>query len=353
MSHAFLSTRRRFIAATGVSAIGLGAGRLVFATGVAAQSASPQATPLPAGLGPLPTGGPNASGGWSFTDDRGVVVQLDSAPTAVVAYLGIAAALHDFGYDVAAFFSGESRESVDPATIAPNLPYDTIGNLGYGDAIDVEHLVAMGADLFVGANYDVAGAQIVWPVPDDVMAQIETFAGVVAIAYSDGTDVGRLIQTNANLASALGADLTTDAIQTARQTYETDLAALGAAIAAKPGLTALFMTGAADGFYVGRGLADLALYAQQGLHIATVDSWDLQSWESFAKIDADVIFVDNRTGWLQPDQMAAQIPTWTAHPAVIAGQVYPWRNEFVPSYQGFAPLLEEMATAISAAKVLS
>ena len=259
----------------GMTALGLGIGRLTVAVSVSAQDA----TPAPAGLGPAPTGGPAAAGGWSFTDDRGVVVELDAAPSTVVACIGIAAALHDFGYDVAAFFSGESREAVDPATVAPDLPFDTIDNLGAGDALDVEGLLAMGADLFVGANYDINGAQIIWQVPDDVMAQIGEFAGIVAIAYSDGTDVGRLIQTNANLAEALGADLTVESVQTARRSCDASLTALGSAIEAKPGLTALFMTGAPDGFYIGKGLADLNLYAQQGLDILAVESFDLQSWE--------------------------------------------------------------------------
>lgn len=339
-------TRRRAITLAGVAALGLRGATLT--DWAAAQDATPAA-----GLGPIPTGGPDAAG-WSFTDDRGVVVQLDAAPSAVVAYLGIAAALHDFGYDVAGFFSGESRESVDPKTVAPNLPFDSIENLGFGDALDLEKLVAMGVDLFVGANYDIGGAQIIWPVPDDVMAQIGQFAGVVAIAYADGTDVDRLIQTNANLAAALGADLTAEAIQTAKQKYDADLAALGGAIAGKPGLKALFMTGAADGFYVGQGLADLNLYAQQGLDVVSVGTFDLQSWESFAKIEADAIFVDDRaSGWLQPDQLAGQVPTWSAHPAVVAGQVYPWRVEYVPSYQGFAPILEEVASEIGSASLLS
>lgn len=347
MIHRTTLSRRRAVMLAGAAALGL---RSVARIDPAAAQ---DATPVAAGLGPIPTGGPDAAG-WSFTDDRGVVVQLDAAPSAVVAYLGIAAALHDFGYDVAGFFSGESRESVDPATVAPNLPFDTIENLGFGDALDLEKLVAMGVDLFVGANYDLAGAQIIWPVPDDVMAQIGDFAGVVAIAYADGTDVDRLIQTNGNLAAALGADLAVAAIRTAKETYAADLTALGGAIAGKPGLKALFMTGAADGFYVGQGLADLNLYAQQGLAVVSVDSWDLQSWESFATVDADAIFVDDRaSGWLQPEQMAEQVSTWPAHPAVVAGQVYPWRVEYVPSYQGFAPILEEMASEIGSASVLS
>ncbi len=351
MSYQIELTRRRALTVAGLSAFGLAVASVVPA---GAQEATPVASPVPTGLGAIPAGGPDMAGGWSFTDDRGVVIELDEAPSEVVAYIGIAAALHDFGYDVAAFFNGESRENVDPTTVAPDLPFDTIENLGAGDALDVEALLAMGTDLFVGSNYDVAGAQIVWPVPDDVIAQIEEFAGVVAIAYADGTDVGRLIQTNANLAEALGADLSAEAIQTDQTGYEASLEALAAAIAAQPGLTALFMTGAPDGFYVGKGLADLNLYANEGLDVFAIDSWDLQSWETFATIDADLIFVDDRaSGWLQPDQLAEQVPTWSAHPAVAAGQVYPWAIEYVPSYRGFAPILDDMTAALEGASVLS
>jgi hypothetical protein len=37
---------------------------------------------------------------------------------------------------------------------------------------------------------------------------------------------------------------------------------------------------------------------------------------------------------------------------VQAGQVYPWQNEYVPSYRGFTPVLEGIASAVEAAKVL-
>lgn len=353
MQSRFEVSRRRALATGGLSALALGLGQFVSPASLSAQDASPVATPMPTGLGPVPAGGPDAAGGWSFTDDRGVLIELDQAPTAVVAYIGIAAALHDFGYDVAAFFSGESREAVDPKSVAPDLPFDTIEDLGPGDAIDVEGLLALETDLFVGANYDVAGAQTIWPVPDDVIAQIEEFAGVVAVAFADGTDVNRLIQTNANLAEALGADLTAEAIATDQATYDASLQSFADAVAANPGLTALFMTGATDGYYVGKGLADLNLYANEGLDILEIDSWDLQSWETFATADADVIFVDNRaSGWLQPDQLAEQVPTWSAHPAVAAGQVYPWQIEYVPSYPGFAPILDNMTGAISGAAVI-
>ena len=195
---------------------------------------------------------------------------------------------------------------------------------------------------------------MIWPIPDDVIAQVEEFAGVVAIAFGNGTDSGRLIQTNENLAAALGADVGSEEIVTSKAAFAASSARMREATAAQPGLKALFMTGAPDGFYVGQNLADINYYTLQGLESYVADTWDLQSWESFGDIDADVIFVDNRAkGWLQPDQLAEQIPTWPLHPAVQAGQVYPWQNEYVPSYQGFTPVLDGVAVAVASAAVLN
>lgn len=323
-----------------------------------AQDATPtqdlaSATPEYPELGPVPAGGSNADGTWSFTDDRGVTVEADAPPAKVVAYIGIAGALHDFGYEVAGFFSGESREQVDPRLIAPDLPFDTLADFGFADTMDVEALVSLGTDLLVGANYDVNGAQAIWPIPDGVIAQVAEFAGVVAIAFGNGTDSGRLIQTNENLAAALGADITAADIVASKAAFDASSARLRESTTAKSGLKALFMTGAPDGFYVGQNLADINYYSRQGLESYVADTYDLQSWESFGEVDADVIFVDNRAkGWLQPEQLAEQIPTWSLHPAVAAGQVYPWQNEYVPSYKGFTPVLDGVTDAIAAAAIL-
>lgn len=350
-------TRRSVLVGGGALSLGLAITRtgLVAAQEDSTPAASPEASPAATGLGPIPTGGTDAGGAWTFTDDRGVIVQADTTPSKVVAYIGIAAALHDFGFEVAGFFSGETREKVDPQSLAPDLPFDAVTDFGYGDALDVEALLAAGTDLFVGANYDVHGtSQTIWPIPEDVIAQIEQIAGVVAVAYADGTDSGRLIQSNENLAAALGADVTAAAIVSTREAFATAATALQDAVAAKPDLKALFMTGAADGFYVGQNLADLNTYAQAGLQQVSIAGYDIQSWETFGQVEADVIFVDNRAkGWLQPDQLAEQIPTWSLHPAVKAGQVYPWQNEYVPSYTGFTPVLDGIVTAVTAATVLS
>src|SRR5437879_1543262 len=74
-------SRRGFLA--GAGAVGLGA--LATACGV--------------GGGNPATAGGSGTGPWSFTDDRGTKVATNGRPNRVVAYVGSAAALHDFGVD--------------------------------------------------------------------------------------------------------------------------------------------------------------------------------------------------------------------------------------------------------------
>jgi len=342
--HASL-TRRRLV--TGAGALSLAA--------LAARPAMAQegATPASSALGPIPAGGENADGSWSFTDDRGVTIDLPATPTKVVAYVGIAAALHDFGFEVVGYFRGEEREATDIAKLAPDFPADTVADLGFGDALDIEQMVALGTELFVGANYGVDGGQTIWPIQEDVIAQVSAFAGVAAIAFADGTDTARTIETVGNLAAALGV-APDETVTGARDAFEAARTALETATAAKPGLTAMFMSGWASGYYVGMGLADITLYQQDGLASWDPGTWDEQSWEVFAEAPVDLIFLDNRgPQWWQPEQLEAEIPTWPEHPAVTAGQVFPWQNEYVPSYQGFTPVLEGVVSAIEEAEPLA
>jgi iron complex transport system substrate-binding protein len=44
------------------------------------------------------------SGPWSFKDDRGKAPEADKTPSSIVAFVGVAAALHDYGIDVKGVF---------------------------------------------------------------------------------------------------------------------------------------------------------------------------------------------------------------------------------------------------------
>lgn len=108
-------------------------------------------------------------------------------------------------------------------------------NLGYGDGIDVETILGLGTELFDGANYDVTGSsQTIWPIPKDIVEQVEQIAkvaGVIAVAYADGTDAAWLIQTNESLAAALGADVTGGDVASTKDTFKASEQALRDAVA--------------------------------------------------------------------------------------------------------------------------
>lgn len=73
------------------------------------------------------------------------------------------------------------------------------------------------------------------------------------------------------------------------------------------------------------------------------------SWEQANKYQVDLILNDACSAALTPEQLA-EYPTWAAQPAVEAGQVGEWFTEFVPSYRGFAGVLEALAETVNASQ---
>jgi iron complex transport system substrate-binding protein len=96
-------------------------------------------------------------------------------------------------------------------------------------------------------------------------------------------------------------------------------------------------------------------YRQLGVDLVVPDKVDKGgyfqslSWENADAYRADLIMLDDRTGTLQPNDLASK-PTWSRLPAVRAGQVIPWSSEPRFSYAGAAPLLEALAKAVQNAK---
>lgn len=359
LPHRSRLTRRTFATASATAAAAIGAGAATLpalaATPAASPDASPAASPAAATLpdsplsATLPNGGLQADGTWAFTDDRGVTVTLPSTPEKVVAYVGFAAALYDLGYEVAAYFGSATNADGTPAGVAGRLPLDRIPSVATADddyTVDVEKLVALGADLFVGPNYDItAEPAVIWPLDADLLAQVGQTAEVIYLAGADGADVERTIETIVNLAAALGVDTDTPAVAEAQATFQAAKEALAGAIAAKPNLTTLWIAGSATGFWTQSNSSDILFLRKLGVQFAGDDLGAVgeQSWETFATTWAsDVLFNDDRQPhWWGVEQLTAEIPTFALHPAVAAGQVAPWRNTFVSSYAGFTPVMEQ------------
>jgi len=341
-------TRRTFAAAT-MAATTLG----LIAPALRAQEASPEASPVATDspLSPeIPNGGIQADGSWAFTDDRGVTLTLPQTPTKVVAFVGFAAALYDLGYEVAAYYGGALEADGSRSTLAGNLPLDRIPSVSGNDgadeySLDVEKLVALGTELFIGPSYGItADPGVIWPFDASVLEQVGAFAQVMHVAQDDGADVERTIETMANLAGALGVDLAGAENAAAKDAFDTAKAELQDAIAAKPNLTTLWIAAQGTGFWVQSASYDITYLQKLGAQfVGGLENGSIeQSWETFATSwAADLIFIDVRQPyWWGVEQLTAEVPTFALHPAVAAGQVAGWYNTFVPSYAAFTPIMQ-------------
>ncbi|MBB5826985.1 ABC transporter substrate-binding protein [Micromonospora carbonacea] len=303
---------------------------------------------------PAGTGGP-----WSFTDDRPEKVTRDATPTRVVAFTGVAAALVDFGLDsqLVGVFGETTRADGSKEPQAGDLDVGKVTVLGnvWGE-FSIEKYAALRPELLVTHMYDPGAF---WYVPDESKDKILALAPTVAIQTAR-VPMSQPIERYAALAAALGADLKAKKVTDAKARFEAAAESVRQAVKANPGIKVLAASGSPDVFYASnpKVSTDLMYFAELGVDIVVPtkleqgDYFEALSWENADKFPADLILLDNRTTALQPADLAKK-PTWAALPAVKANQVTPW--DAVPrfSYAGAAPLLENLAKAISAAKKVS
>lgn len=291
------------------------------------------------------------TGEWSFTDDTGQVVTLPAMPERIVAYLPLAAGLWDFGVRPVAVYGTTTRPDGSPEVFVGDVDLDAVETLGetYGE-LDLERLVAVDPELVVN---DFWFTEIdVWGIPPEAIAQVESLAPIVHIKFVD-RPVTTIIERVEELAGLLGADLDAPEMVAAREEFAAAEARLREAIAAKPGMTALFIYAETGSISVGNPalMADLTYFKDLGLDVVTPETtelWETLSWEEAGRYPADIIFTDARSFSLSPDELAG-IPIFAALPAVQAGQVAPWQIEYIPSYQALTVILNDLAAVIEAA----
>lgn len=310
------------------------------------------------GSGPDGGNGSAADGAepWTFTDDRGRTIRRDRTPERIVAFVGTAAALHDFGVECTAVFGPTRAADGSPDVQAGELDVDRLVVLGnaWGE-FDVDHYAELDPELLVTHMFV---PDSLWYVPEEAVAQVERLADTVGITGAPSTLL-TVIERHAELAEALGADLEAPQITAARRRFEEASEALRQAARDNPGITVLACSASADLFYASNPemATDLKYYAELGLDIVVPDDvdevgfYEYLSWENTGRYPADVLLLDNRSTALQPADLTDR-PTWQRLPAVQAGQVLPWSSEPRYSYAGCAPLLEELAAAIREAKRL-
>lgn len=297
-------------------------------------------------------GSPSASSGpWSMVDDRGVEITLPQQPERVVAYVGNAAVLWDFGMEVVGVFGPQRQKDGTPEPAAGNVDLDAVESAGdTWTEVNLEKLAAIDPDLIVTGI--ASGAM--WVINDKQIDEIEQIAPIFAIEVYD-KPATEILARYEELAVALGGDPSSPTLDQAKKDFEAATADLQAAIEEKPGLLTMFTYADADGLYIAKvkDFPDLLDYRALGLDIVDAGGpdnyYEMLSWEQADRYPADLILADERSYSLQPDVLAADYPTWNQLPAVKAGQVGGWNVETILSYQGLAAAMSALAADVRAA----
>lgn len=327
--------------------MGLGAATMVALA--LPEFARAQATP---GATPASASGLQPDGTWVFTDDRGVTVTLPEMPKRLIADVNVAAALWDFGVRPVGIFgwniTGEKEfnkagGNVDPAAVEfLNGPQTTL---------DPELAAVADPDLILSLVY--AAQYGVWSIDLETQSRIEAIAPIIAISGITRADVslGRF----AELAGALGIDLGSDEIAAQKTEYDAATARFQTLTTEKAGMSAIFVWASESEIYVASpdAAGDVMLFRDLGLEVPSLPVPDGEYWEQLSaeqalKYPTDILFYSLRGDGLTSLEDFQAHPTLSQHPAVQAGQVYGWNQDFILNYPGLAATLTATADAIEA-----
>jgi iron complex transport system substrate-binding protein len=300
---------------------------------------------------------PEAGGEWTFTDDAGKTVTLPQAPRRIVADLNAATALWDFGI---------KPEAVSGWTISTDAAWgnvdratpDITANAGAPDP-DVEKLLGLKPDLFVtvtwGPEEESGEPPYAWSFTDDESYQrVNEIVPVIGISAAGLAD--KNMARYAELAELLGADLDTPELQEAKATYDERVARFAEIAQEKADLTSLFASASGEAIYVANPAdwADLAWYRSLGMNIIDPEAarwayWEELSAEQAGKYQPDVFFESARDGSFTKEQLEEH-PLYKTLPAIAAGQIGLWNQDFIQSYQGLGAALESMIETLENAE---
>ncbi|MET9967103.1 ABC transporter substrate-binding protein [Streptomyces sp. NPDC006356] len=297
------------------------------------------------------------SGPWSFKDDRGTTVELDKVPTKIVAFIGVAAALYDYGIEVKGVFGPTKTQDGKADVQAGDMDVSKLTVFGnVWDQFNVEKYAAFAPEVLLSTTFDSAGT--LWYVPEASKDKIAKLAPSVAISVYD-RQLTQPLERMWALAESLGADLKADKAVQAKKGFEAAAERLRKAAKARPEIKVMAGSASQDIFYVsGTNLSiDLEYFKALGVNFVEPPEsakkegggwFESLSWENVDKYPADIIMMDDRSSTIQPADITEA--TWKKLPAVKAGQVIARSPEPILSYDKCTPLLTSLAEAIEKAK---
>ncbi|MCA9832794.1 MAG: ABC transporter substrate-binding protein [Thermomicrobiales bacterium] len=310
-----------------------------------AQESSPEASP---------------AGIWSFTDAKGITVSLEAPPQRVVMDVNAAAPLWDFGIRPAGLFGWNVQADGSLGDAGGNIDPEGIPTAGdVNEPIKMEELIALEPDLIVTLAFTPDDLTEYWSIDAEagLVDQVKAIAPIVSIPVYGRADenIVKVIE----LAGLLGADLESEELVAAKAAYEESEAALKAAAEAAPDLKALFLYIGDSESYIAAppDWADISMY--QAFGVNTYDPeidrglyWLTISNELALTYDVDMLFTSTRSGSIAGDELLTT-PGWKEHPAAVAGQIFPWNQDFILSYQGMKAAFDVVTDALTTSTKVS
>jgi iron complex transport system substrate-binding protein len=298
-------------------------------------------------------GAAEPSEAWSWTDDRGQTVELDSTPERLVVSQWLLPAFWALGIKpvgVLTFMPWGDIAGYAEAGIAEDDV--TVLSTTYGE-VDLEAMVGLKPDLIVLDSY--ADSETLWGFTD-VSTQQKAARIAPLVAVSAETDLIEGIDARHELAAALGADVDATTVAEARADFEAASAEIEKVLAARSGLSVAFVGPYEDGLWIApaEDYADLTYLEGLGLDVwkpAKVPDGDTLSWENATGVDADLLILDDRDDVAQASKAN---PVFAELPAVEARQVSAaWRFALPYEYGAYARSFRALTPALQRASILS
>jgi len=303
-------------------------------------------------------GGSGTAKTFTFTDDRGKTVTLDTSKVRIVAQEDAAQALMHFGIKPVGIFGGAPMSK---NAVLAGLDLTGIESLGeaWGE-IKMEKLAALHPDVIVSTIYTGDGALFPGGVygfgtqkQQDDAASIAPIIAIKATQPSSAV-IGRF----GDLAKALGAKIDSGEYATQRADFDKAVSGLKAA-AASSKASVLAVTPATDAEYVAvpDAFADTQDLVNWGVNMMKptgklVSSYyESLSWENAATYQPDIILVDVRGYTLGEQQLESQYPTWKDIKAVKNGDIGQWTRislnypDYTKRIERLTGLLKKAATS--------
>ncbi|MGW1678334.1 ABC transporter substrate-binding protein [Saccharopolyspora sp. NPDC002376] len=325
---------------------------------IRAAAALALATGLLAGCGSNAPG-ERGGGAWSYTDDRGTVVNVDHRPERIVAQVSAAGALNDFGVPIAGTFGPLVRDdgSTEPeaGSVDPSKVTDVTG-AGYGE-VNLERVASLKPDLLVSGKY--AEYPGLWHLVQDQEDAVKKIVPTLGVQQS-GIALPEAIGKYKELARALGSDVDSAKVKADEDAFDAAsqrLRDIGARMRAE-NKTILAVGGTKEEYFVvvPERNPDLDYYVKElGLPITTPKNPDVTgggyferlSWENANAYPGDIMLWDARSASMKPEQMKEN-PVFAAHPAAAANRFAEWDAVAPMSYASYAKIMNKLADQLEA-----